>query len=159
MSGQHLIAGRSVPVAGRTVAVQLAAVYTGANGRITLARPCTFVSLIFTPNTPGAAMGSVKFMINAVDQDTYDPSRADKGFQPGDMTSTDAKLRTNFGVAGGAAKQQWHEWPIGASNILNLPFWAPEQGMPKIKTIDLLLVPSLSGVAAVTTDVYAMAAE
>lgn len=154
-----LIAGRPVPVAGRTVTVQLAAAYTVANGRITLPRPCTFVSLIFTPNTPGGAMGAVRFMINAVDQDTYDPSRADKGIKPGDMTATDAKLRTNFAVAGGAAKQQWHEWPIGVSNILNLPFWVPGQGMPKISTIDILLVPALDGTVAATTDVYAMAAE
>ena len=74
----RMMAMRMVPVAAQVIANVKAAAYVKATGRVTLARPCAHVMIGFAPAVKGGLMGGVRFIVNAVDQTTYDPSRADR---------------------------------------------------------------------------------
>lgn len=155
----RMMAQRLVPVAAKVIANVGAAAYDEATGRLTLPRPCAHVMIGFAPAVNGGLMGGVRFMVNAVDQDTYNPSRADKGFVQGTLTADNVKLRTNFGVAGGAAKQQWHEWNPNICATLELPLFMGTLPKGLIETIDILPVNLLDGSVATVLHVYALAAE
>lgn len=155
----RMMAQRLVPVAAKVIANVGAAAYAKATGRITLSKPCAHVMIGFAPAAPGGKMGGVRFIVNAVDQATYDPSRADKGFVQGTLTDDDAKLVTNFGVAGGGAKQQWHEWNPNICATLELPLFMGTLPKALIETIDILPTDLLDGSLATVLHVYVLAAE